>query len=399
MIASLLLVAQQQSQVRVLELVEPQSPTVVVQTYIKAPQNMTDRESAAWQVLGRVLLEGTIEYTPEKLREYGSQAGVAPSVTVMPDFMRLQIVLPRAGLALAGDLVFSILTRPAIREEDIARAIAQLSVEQRPAWIKLMSGIEFHYDRLRQGDVRNVWTRAVRPSNLNFVVGGGIEPGAGIAELQRRFDRWTAPRDPLGPRVDSQPSPAVSYPEPVSVFALMAPTTTPASASSAAKLLAVFALGVGRGSAMQEVLRETHGLSYLQSAVLWPTAKGWNPFFMMVRGTEPEEGKYAVQMKELLVADIDKWDESSVVRAQQMAEAAFTRNLSFSPIWLEPDGPMTQSLSDRCAWRGYLEMVGSGALREEVMLGAMKNVDLDQLKAGAKSLLDECNAGWLPGRQ
>jgi len=32
------------------------------------------------------------------------------------------------------------------------------------------------------------------------------------------------------------------------------------------------------------------------------------------------------------------------------------------------------------------------------MVGAMKNVDLEQLQAAAKELLEECNVGWVPGR-
>ena len=149
---------------------------------------------------------------------------------------------------------------------------------------------------------------------------------------------------------------------------------------------------------MHRVLREGAGLSYLQGAVLWPTQNGWEPCFTMVRRTTTDEARYATEMRDLLAKDVDSWTESTLVRAQAMAEASFARNLSISPIWLSADGPMGASLMDRCAWRGYLEMVGSGALREEVMVGAMKNVDLDQLKEQAKLLLQECNAGWLPGR-
>ena len=150
---------------------------------------------------------------------------------------------------------------------------------------------------------------------------------------------------------------------------------------------------------MFRVLREDLGLSYMQSAVLWPTKNGWAPSFIMVRATEEGEGKYATLMRDALMKDIETWDETSLKRAQAMAAAAFNRSLSFSPIWLGPDGPMEPTIFDRCAWRGYLEMVGSGTLREEIMVDAMNNVDLDQLKKEAKAMLEECNAGWLPGRQ
>jgi predicted Zn-dependent peptidase len=396
MIAALLITTAN-APVRVLELVEP-GQLVVVQAYLKAPENMTEREAASWQVLGRVLLLGTVEYTPEVLRNYGGQAGVPPSVTVMPDFMRVQIVLPRSGLSLAGDLMFSVLTRPALREDDVALMKAELQSADQSAWISAMAGLDYRYDRIREGDVKNIWIRALRPENLNFVVGGGFDPGAGKAELESRFERWTAPRDPGPPRVDGPAKPKLSFPEPVSTFMLTGRTMTPASAASAAKLLSVFALGVGKEASMHRVLRGSLGLSYLQSAVLWPTNKGWTPSLLMVRKTESEEAKHASEMKAALLADVDKWKDHDLVRAKAIAEAAFARNLSSSPVWLGPDGPMTQSLFDRCAWRGYLEMVGSGALREQVMVGAMQNVDLEQLQAAAKELLEECNVGWVPGR-
>lgn len=395
MIAAILAFAA--TEVRVIELPEP-APHIVVQAYVKAPKKMGEREAAAWQVLGRVLLEGTIEYTPQTLRDYGSQAGIAPSVTVMPDFLRLQIVVPRGGLSLAGELTFAVLTRSALREEDVARATTALMAEEKSPWVAAMSGIDYRYDRLRPGDVRAVWTRALRAENLNFVVGGAIEPGEGATEIRTRFERWTAPRDLGPPRADLQATPKISHLGPVSTFVLAARTMTPASTASAAKLVAVFALGVGKEGSMHRVLREGAALSYLQGAVLWPTQDGWEPYFTMVRRTTPEEGKYATEMRDMLLKDVESWTEATLVRAQAMAEAAFARNLSISPIWLSSDGPMGTTLMDRCAWRGFLEMVGSGALREEVMVGAMKNVDLDQLKEQAKALLQECNAGWLPGR-
>jgi hypothetical protein len=184
----------------------------------------------------------------------------------------------------------------------------------------------------------------------------------------------------------------------VSTFLLRGKVLTPATEGSAARLLAVFALGVGKEASMHRVLRERLGLSYFQGAVLWPTKDGWAPCFVMVRRTRNDEAKHATEMKDLLAKDVESWSEASLVRAQAMAVASFERNLSISPMWLDATGPRGLSLEDRCAWRGYLEMAGSGALREEVLVGAMKNVDLDQLKSAAKALLEECNVGWLPGR-
>ena len=398
MITALLLAVSAQSQqgFKVLELIED-SPYVVVQAYLKAPE-MSARESASWQILGRVLLQGTEQFTPQSLRRYASQAGFAPQVWTMPDYMRVQIVLPRAGLTLAVSLMYSILITPSLDEDDVSETIKVLEMEQDRPWIASMTGISYDYGAVRKGDVARVWRRTVRPQNINFVVGGGIPPGAGKAEIELQFARFKPPRDVGLLLVDGPPTPLLSLAGGVSTFSLVGRTMTPASVASAAKLLAVFALGVGKDASMHRVLREDLGLSYMQTAVLWPTAKGWTPYLIMVRKSENEEARLVTVMKEALMKDIDGWSMGTVSRAKAMARAAFTRRLVSSPIWLDETGPMSQSLIDRCAWRGYLEMVGSGALREELLLGAMENVDLDQLKEQATALLEESNAGWLPGR-
>ncbi|HXH61576.1 MAG TPA: hypothetical protein VNI20_09475 [Fimbriimonadaceae bacterium] len=391
-------VAMQDSPVRVLELVEPSAPYIVVQANIKAPAQMSAREATAWQVLGRLLLLGTVEYTPFTIRDYGSQAGIPPSVTVMPDFMRLELVVPKGGLSLAGQFLYAMLTRPGLREEDIEKVMSQLESEEQSAWVSALVGIDYTYDKLRQGDVQRLWEHTFRPANINIVVGGVFDPGAAKKEMDYRFSAWKPNPDPGPLRFDTGPSPRLSVPGGVSAFYLQAKSMTPASQLSAARLLSVFALGVGRDSSMTRVLRNKLGLSYLQGAVLWPTRDGWRPTFLMVRKTENGEAKYSTQMKEALGEDVKTWTDETLVRAKAMARAAFERTLPDSPIWLGPNGPMGRSLSDHCAWRGYLEMVGSGSLREETMLSAMDNVDLDQLKEAATQTLDESNVGWLPGR-
>ena len=397
MISALALVAVlQQPQFEVLEMPE-QSQYVVVQAYVKAPE-MSAREAAAWQVLGNTLLKGTSQFTAQSLRQYGAQAGIPPSVATMPDFMRIQIVLPKAGLSLAVQLLYSVMSAPTLKDEDLAETIESLTLEEPSPWISAMVGLSYDYSAIRKGDVERIWQRAFRPENISFVVGGGITPGTGQKEIDTRFSRLKVVRDPGTLIADGRPSPVLSTAGEVSTFSLIGRTITPASVASAAKLLAVYALGVGKDSAMHRVIRDDLGLSYMQTAILWPTAEGWSPYLIMVRKSENEEAKFATDMKDALMKDVETWTDGTVSRAQAMARASFTRRLISSPVWLDSSGPMSQSLIDRCSWRGYLEMVGSGALREELLVDAMENVDLDQLKEQAVALLEESNAGWLPGR-
>lgn len=393
--SALLLIAAQAAPVKVIEVIEP-SQFVVVQAFVKAPAS-TERVAASWQVLGRVLLMGTEGYTGSTIREYGSQAGIPPQIITMPDYMRIQFVLPKEGLSLAGDLLFSIMTRPAFREQDISKVIADLQAEEQQSWTPALEGVEYHYDQIRKGDVERVWKLAMRPENLTFIVGGNIVAGTGINELTTRFEKWSRDRSARSIVGDRVAMPAITVAGSTSVFLLQGKVMKPDTSMSAAKLLSIFALGVGKDATMFRVLREDLGLSYFQGAVLWPSSEGWIPKFLMVRKSEPDEGKYAVQMKEAMLADIENWDRGTLQRAMAMATAAFTRPMETSPIWLDSRGAMSQTLIDRCAWRGYLEMIGTGPLRTGLLLGAMSNVDLDQIKEQAREVIDHSNVGWIPG--
>lgn len=392
----LLALTQKSSSPKVFELIEP-SETVVIQAYVKAPE-LTARDRAAWFVLGRSLLKGTWDFTAQKLRDYGSQAGTKPEVVVMPDFMRIQVVVPNDALSLGGDLVLSLLNRPSLTDEDVTAAIDEAKDDRRPPWIEAIDPYNKDFDKLSVNDVRILWTRAFQPSNLSFVVGGRIKQGEGTAEIAKRMAQWK-PQRVVRARADIPPRPLVATGSSVSIHYLSGAPFSFSTPNTAARLLAVFALGVGKDATLWREVRERLALSYLQFVLLWPTVEGWVPTFVVARSAEggEKEGSVSTTIRDALITDIDHWNEESLLRAQAMAEAAFVRNLSSSPIWLDSDGPMTGSLVDRCAWRGYLELVGSGTLDEKTLLSAMTNVDVEQLKVAAKSLLDECRVGWIPG--
>ncbi len=379
------------------ELVDANADTVVVQAFVPAPE-MGARDAAAWRVLGRVLLLGTREFSRDQVMRYGSQAGLAPVVVTMPDFMRVEFVAPKGGLSVAGELLEAVVKRPILPELDIRESTARLLGTHRQAWSEALWPVVPAWESVRVEDVRSLYARAFRPERVTFAVGGAIKPGEGIAEMAKRFVKWSVQRPPRA-RYDLPVKPMPAREEPVSTFELRGEAVNPATPNGSATMLATFALGVGKEGAMFRVLREQMGLSYRQEALLWPSATGWVPRLMVARRARPDEAGTVGAMREALLADVAKWDENARVRALAMAEASVLRQMPLNPFWLDAGGPMGDNLSDRTAWRGYLTMVGSGAVDERLLLDSMRNVTLEQMQAAAKSLLEGASATVVAGKR
>ena len=383
---------------KIVEVIDDSSQMVVVQAFVKPPFELDARYAANWQVLGNSLLEGTKSLTPSQLKAFGSQAGIPPSVAVFSDFMVVQFVAPRGGLSLLGDLLSDVLTNAMLREDDVLETIKRLESASGNAFVSAMIGIEFELSEARPDRVRDLYLRSFRPENIVIVVGGAIAKGAGVEEFTMRFERNEYPRLGRHPRLGRSVRPLAGVDGNMSTFLLTAPTIRPDAAGAVRTLLALYALGVGKESATFQALREERGWSYSQGAILWPTVAGWSPRIYMQRAAEEDEVHYIADMRAALLEAVDEWDEPVVARAVAMVEASLSYELPTSPLRLRPDRAVSWNLEDRCAWRGYTEMTGAGQIDLGLILLAMRNLDLDDLKLAATQLIEGSNGSVYPGR-
>lgn len=372
---------------KTVELPKAGANKVVVQVFVPAPNNMSDREQAAWNVLADVLYDGTAEFSRDRLAQFGSQAGVPILIEAMPEHLRLQVVEPKGGFKVAMQILESLCERATLSDSQIAESTRRLKTLQLSSWEQAVFDEQLPYTKVTSEVVRNLYQVAFRPESFTIVAGGEV-PDVDLAqEVSDRF-KPLASAPPRRTRFDYSPRPWAKHGDSVSTFELRLAPLNLASADSTARLLAVFALGVGKGSAMHRVLREGKGWSYRQEAVLWPSKAGWIPRLLFASTqVSLEEGLTA---RELLSSDVDTWTAETVARARSMAEATFAGTNPLSPLTTGRD-PFGSELEDECALYG-LSMMMYGASPKAID----QAVSVDELKAAAKDLLEHAGASVIP---
>lgn len=388
MIGVALALVLQQPALPVVEVIAPEESVVVMSAWVRAPE-MGPADQAAWRVLARTLLDGTSEFTRVQLFEYGSQAGVTPRVVMMPDFLRVEFVAPVGGLDVAGLLLESVLLRPSLRNEDIRRAVAELKDDTREPWSRVLWGPEPNWAVVDPSRVRELAQRTLRRESVRWVVGGRFAAGQGRAEVQRRFSSGWPTAPPIRPRFEPRFTPEDRIGRGLALIEWRGSPVSPWTPHSAARALAMHALGAGKGSTAFRVLRETQLWSYQQEAILWPTAQGWVPRVMMVLRAERVTPDLPERVRAAILDDIEHWSEGDRARALAMARSSLEIGNPLGVFWLDSGGPRGASLMDRMGWQGFLQMVGTGPTDERRWFDAMSQVDLETLKTQAVQMVSE----------
>jgi len=386
----------QPASTKIVELSVPESRMIVAQAFVKSFPIRSDHDAAVWDTLGHSLLEGTKELTATQLRQYGGQAGYPPQVVVMPDYLVIQVVVPVGGLDLAGQLIETIVQRPRLRDDSIMDVIRRRQVSELEPFEDALLIHRRIYGEVKPDHVRLGHELAFRPENVSLVVAGDFAAGQATEEVSRRFGKWLVGRKPAQWRRYGGIALKSSRIAGVTSYELSADTLTPATPFSGARMVATVALGVGKDCTMFRVLREEMGLSYTQEGLLWPTASGWEPRFVLLQA-KPANAEVLEHIRVAMIRDVESWNEATLTRAITLTKASLRQSVPFSPFWLSTRGPMGESLMDKAAWRGYLTMAGSGAVSAELLADAVGQVDLETLKAQAVRMIEGASGRMITG--
>lgn len=394
--AAVAMVSLQASKVQVIETPRQDANVVVVQAFVKGGPRATEYY-AAWRLLGSMLLDGTDVYTRADLIRYGSRAGIAPRVDVYPDFMTVTLVAPEGGLDLAASLMESLLKEPTLDRERFLELAQELAHSEPSPWQAALAPYSRPFGSVKHRDVWEAYAWAFRPENVVISVGGRFEPGAAARAFDERMASWTPGRKPprFGSGVSSKPLGALTTE--AAAYDFSGPPVEPAD-SIARSLLAVAALGVGRGSAMHRVLREREAISYAQEAMLWPTADGLRPRLLLLHAPSRVDPELPAKVIALLRADVGRWEESDRERALAVAEAALDRPDGWQPIPLPVSLVADRRLALQVCWRGYAAMSGGISDDLDSVLESLRRVTLADLQASATDILDRVVPRMVPGR-
>lgn len=370
-----------QGPAHVLETVDPTADEVAIEAVVTLPDLDPHRRRVA-RVLSMVVARQTQEYIRRDMLTITN--GQPVRVTLMPDHLRISISVPPANLNAGLGLLDGICRRSVLDDDAIESADASLANRAVEPWYDALNPWPDDGKPATPAEVRRLYRELFKPSTVTVGVGGRLALGQAEDQWQKRIADWTPEKPPYSFEAASGPAVAVDLPAPV--IRLAAPVISPGDPNLSRRLLAMIALGSGKGAAMFRVVRQRLAFSYRQEAVLMPVSGGWKPVLAFA-STEPSPAAMAEKAKLELVADVKAWTEADRARALGMAQAILLRGVPFSPLYFTPNGPPEDSLAGRTFLTTYWFAKTGKAVDAPQLLAAMRDVSLEDLRQAAADLL------------
>jgi hypothetical protein len=370
----------------VVEDVEPDAREVSIQVLARIPR-LTAKQADA--------LDALVDELPRSVEGYSSR----DIVTVTngdrircfsgPDYVLVSFHVPsnnwRVGLSLMEAIVeHSNLTPP-----------IQPTAPRPSAWTTALRPY-VHTRAARPAEVSDLYAALFRPENLTLGIGGPIEPGKATADWTTRMARWTLPKFIPPSPYEPEPKELTTNPGGVSSLELTGPVFKATDASLPTRLLALFALGSGKGASLFRIARQSLVYSYRQEALLYPVPGGWESRLILLMQPTPDLAARADTVRKALTDDVNAWTEADRLRAVGMADAVLTRGVPFSPLALGPFGRLENSLEGRTFLQTYWEMKTGQPWNAFALLSAMRQVPLEAMRFSAAEILATGKSRLLP---
>ena len=374
------------------EVVDPSAREVSIQALIRLPK-LGAKDLAKLEIIARAIPKQTEAYSRrEVLTITGGQpvhCEITPDILYISEYVQQDNV--KAGLSLMESLVHK-----ATLTQDNLDAAA-LEVARPDYWSDALNPSILPLVKVSQDEALILYHRVIRPERLMLAVGGKVVPGEAQDLWEKRMDRWTPDPAPKGYFDDSLPVVRDRSTAAVTTIDLVGAPVSANDAAFSVQVLAMFALGSGKGASLFRIVREKHAWSYRQEAVLSPMLEGWRPQIIVAMIPSEEAGLRAETIKTDLLADVKLWTDSDLARALGMADAVLTRNVPFSPLYVLGSNPVGNSIADRTFMAGYWMLKTGKPWDPAALLESMKHVTLDDLKDHATSILQSTKAQILPG--
>ena len=237
--------------------------------------------------------------------------------------------------------------------------------------------------------------RICRPENAWLSVGGSIKPGEVEEFWVSKNEDWKPGKAPSAPYDRTPAMPILSTAGIEGAYELHGKEFPGNDPAIAQRLLAIIAIGSGKGSAMFERLREGRGWSYRQEAVLYPTANGFVPRLIMASGDKMAPIDLIKGMREELLDAVNAWTDADLARARGMAEGILLRGVEMSPLYFNSYWPVTTSLDDETFLSGYWLMKTGRQWDPNKLVGQMGLLTLSELKESALDIINGASSGFI----
>lgn len=392
MIAMLIGAAIAQTQIRfsVLELPDPQADRVAIHAYLWRDGRYA-QEEAAWRILGACLGQNSKTFSTGDVGFFGSLVGVRPRIAVAPDFIRIEIVAPpdkwRDSLTLAA----SLLAEPNWRSnqwEEKEKFAAGTSAD---IWRDLLWPPADFKQRLEPDSLPNCHARNMDASGIRIVVAGPVEVGQARDALAVAAKSWPLPEFRKVSRYSDPVAPPDRSGTGATTYEMATPPIRVGETGSEAQFLAAVALGVGKGSAIWERLREKEGLAYRVEGLFWPSRKGFIPRFLMIRRSEANELVHAGTMSNGLKEAAKDLSLLDLERAKGMARQILLHPNAFPSVFLDSETALYGDRDDDTRWRGLLNGMGLPSIPLQRWVEALDGVSEEDFRNAAIAMLENAS--------
>lgn len=375
-----------------LETLTPGAPDVSIAVFAPLPKPFGEKDRQKLAVAVRTLSEGSQEYP--RRTAWRMTDGRTIDASLLPDGVAIRFAVPKENLANGIALVEGLLRRPLVPQEDLDRNLVAIQRREPGYWAAALRPLSNDLKSLKQEEARALLRRVFDPKRVVVAVGGDFDAGKPTEFWANRTEDWKPDPGPRYPDITPTPEPSEN-PAGVTTVELRGPAFAAADPTLAPKWLALVALGVGKGSALFEKVRQVEGWSYRQEAILWPDPAGLVPRLVAATVSDEDESGRAEALRKTLQTAVDAWTEADRARAIGLAAASLERGLPLGPLWLVdgPPGVYDRSLLDAYWW-------SKAGVRWDPnrLAAALRNVTLDELKSTAAALLAGAKPIVLPGR-
>lgn len=376
---------------KVVEWFELNSDFTTIQAVVALPE-LDKRDRDLLTMICGSLGKETVTFSGAQIADLAARVGSRVRVTQMPDHLRVSFDVVNADLSTGLSMMGAILRESKIELEPILAAGQDMQFRQLPYWRQALEGQAFTMPKYALRDVQELVARVFRPENVTIGVGGKIQPGIATSKWTDFLQSWQLPRlpamkPPTVAKISDNPLPGKA-----NVLELTGPTISGSDAAFSTKLLALTAIGTGKGASLWRAAREKLGLSYRQEAILYPSGNGFQVRFLIAHQGNEELGEKLKKIRAGLLEDIEAWTETDRLRAIGMAESYLVRGGDLSPLYFCPGRPITRGLPDQVFMRAYWPMKTGNGWNPHLLVGRMGFVELKELKETALDFVKNATA-------
>jgi len=377
------------------EIVPPVFPGVVtVEAVMRLPRT-GPRERAELAILADVLLDDTEEYGHRQLVNFTALSGQTVRCDLYPDALRVRYGVLESDSASVVPILANIVHDSELHEEAITASVEKLLFQRRDYWTSALEPEVLKYRQARVQDIGALYKTIGRPENLHITIAAPAALGDDLSERWRTaVGEWHVGANPaFAPDTDT-PKPSGERRGKLTTILLRGKPVRPTDPDFPTNLLAIFALGGGKDSAVWKALREGLGWSYRQEALLRNSPDGLEPVVEVVTSHSDADIDRANQVRPALEKAVLAWTPADQAHAVASAEALFNRGIGLDPLYFKSTRPAGD---DALFMRTYWRFKTGEDWNPKILLDAMANVEVKKLQAAATAILEGANIELIRG--